>query len=746
MQTESSYSSIPTAISVATRDAASVNQNLVEKARTFALPLLEGWVLDSGENALAHADAVGLILRSIGASDSLLAAVYLELASAQLQKPEELLTRHFGAELAHLTSEALKLVHLQRQSRERTAKAIHAQQEGRIAVNDITASHTENVRKLLLAFSKDLRVVMLRLASRLQTLRYAASQKQPPPIAISEETLHVFAPLANRLGIWPLKWELEDLSFRFLEPQTYKEIALQLDEKRVEREAHMHALKDEISRQLQSKGIEADVSARPKHIYSIVKKMRGKGLDFSRVYDIRAVRIIVNDVDACYRVLDHVHQVFNPVLEEFDDYIAKPKPNGYQSLHTVVRDAEGRSIEIQIRSQDMHAHAEHGVAAHWAYKEAGAKGYGGEVTAESSYEAKIAVLRQLLAWERDLSGSTQHLFDDRIYVLTPQAAIVELPKGATPIDFAYSVHTTLGHRCRGAKVDGVMIPLTTALQNGQTVEILTVKEGGPSRDWLSSDAGYLVTSRAKTKVKAWFNALATQEHLNRGREQVEKLLQREGKTSIKLEDLARDLGLANADELFVLVGKDEFSLKAIETQWKPVEPEANPDDKVLAKAASSAQAQRDKPSGRSNVLVVGVDSLLTQLAKCCRPAPPDPILGFVTKGRGVSIHRQDCRDFSHLRKSHPDRVIEVAWSQRPDPQTSVYPVDIQIWAHDRQGLLRDISDILAREKTNVIGVHTASIKDEAHMTFTVQMHDVARLGRLLLALQEVKGVRSARRK
>lgn len=746
MQTESSIASPTTAISVATRDETVVEHDLVNKARSFALPLLEGWVLDSGENALEHADAVAVILRSMGASDSLLAAVYLELASAQLQNPEELLARQFGSELARLTAEALRLVHLQKQSRDRTAKAIHAQQEGRIAVNDITASHTENVRKLLLAFSKDLRVVMLRLASRLQTLRYAASKKTSPPLAISEETLHVFAPLANRLGIWPLKWELEDLSFRFLEPQTYKDIAQKLDEKRVEREAHMRSLREQILRELKSRGIEAEVSARPKHIYSIVKKMRGKGLDFSRVYDIRAVRIIVANVDACYRVLDHVHQVFNPVLEEFDDYIAKPKPNGYQSLHTVVRDKEGRSIEFQIRSKDMHEHAEHGVAAHWAYKEAGTKGYGGEVTAESSYEAKIAVLRQLLAWERDLSGSTQNLFDDRIYVLTPQAAIVELPKGATPIDFAYSLHTTLGHRCRGAKVDGAMIPLTTPLQNGQTVEIITIKEGGPSRDWLSSDSGYLVTHRAKTKVKAWFNALATQEHLSRGREQVEKLLQREGKTSIKLEDLARDLGLASADELFILVGKDEFSLKAIEAQWKPSEPEANPDDKILAKAASTAQAHRDKPTGRSGVLVVGVDSLLTQLAKCCRPAPPDPILGFVTKGRGVSIHRQDCRDFAHLRKSHPDRVIEVTWSQRSQNESSVYPVDIQLLAHDRQGLLRDISDVLAREKTNVIGVHTASIKDEAHMTFTVQMHDVARLGRLLVSLQEVKGVRSARRK
>ncbi|NBO42343.1 MAG: bifunctional (p)ppGpp synthetase/guanosine-3',5'-bis(diphosphate) 3'-pyrophosphohydrolase, partial [Betaproteobacteria bacterium] len=378
------------------------------------------------------------------------------------------------------------------------------------------------------AFSKDLRVIILRLASRLQTLRYFASAKKEVPAAMAKESLQVFAPLANRLGIWEIKWELEDLSFRFLEPDTYKQIAKLLHEKRTEREANMQMLREQVQAELAAQNIKASVQGRPKHIYSIVKKMRGKSLDFSQVFDIRAMRVIVANVANCYEALSWIHSRYVPIASEFDDYIAKPKVNGYQSLHTVVRDDEGRPIEIQIRTQAMHDHAELGVAAHWAYKEAGAKGYAG-VSANSDYDAKIAVLRQLLAWEREMSSDAadgvqsklseaaasdadgEALFDDRIYVLTPNAAIVELPKGATPIDFAYTVHTNLGHRCRGAKADGVMIPLNTPLQNGQTVEVSTVKEGGPSRDWLNTDLGYLVSHRARAKVRAWFNAQITHE-------------------------------------------------------------------------------------------------------------------------------------------------------------------------------------------------------------------------------------------
>lgn len=709
------------------------------RARAFAEPLLIGETLETGENTLAHADAVAAILKGIGGSEAMQAACYLVHASSHLNKPQEVISKAFGENFATLAIETTKLMRVQQQARD-------AQVAGTLV--DDPAVQTENVRKMLLAFSRDLRVVMLRLASRLQTLRYYAASKRPVSPGIAREALQVFAPLANRLGIWQMKWELEDLSFRFLEPDTYKEVARLLDEKRTERELYMEQLRSRVESELRSRSISASVQGRPKHIYSIVKKMRGKSLDFGQVFDIRALRVVVPSVKDCYAALSWVHQQFRPIEAEFDDYIARPKPNGYQSLHTVVRDDAGKPIEIQIRTQAMHDHAEHGVAAHWAYKEAGTKGYAG-VTASGEYDAKIAVLRQLLAWERDLVGSASHsgLFEDRIYVLTPGAAVVELPQGATPVDFAYAVHTSLGHRCRGARVDGAMVPLNTPLQNGQTVEITTVKEGRPSRDWLNAELGYLTSHRARAKVRAWFNAQATHETVARGREAVEKLLQREGRTAMRLDDLAVQLGFKTADALFEVVGKDEFSLRSIETLLRPPpEPAAQPDDFLPIKKARGADA-----SGKGGVLVVGIDSLMTQLAKCCKPAPPDAIRGFVTRGKGVSVHRADCRNFREMAARNGERVIEVEWgrpkaSSAPAAGAAVYPVDVSVEASDRQGLLRDISDVFAREKTNVIGVQTQSVKGTAWMTFTVEVADSGRLGKVLGIVATVPGVRSARRR
>ena len=706
------------------------------RARSFAEPLLAGEFLDTGENTLAHADAVAAILLAMGGSQAMQAASYLVYACEHLNKPQEVIAKAFGDNFATLAVETTKLVRVQRQAR---AAASSAQ------LVDDPAAQTENVRKMLLAFSRDLRVVMLRLASRLQTLRHYAASKQAVPPNMARESLNVFAPLANRLGIWQVKWELEDLAFRFLEPATYKQIASLLDEKRVERESYVEQLRATLQADLLAHGIRATVQGRPKHIYSIVKKMRGKSLDFDQVFDVRALRVIVPKVDDCYGALALVHACFTPVPEEFDDYIAKPKANGYQSLHTIVRDAAGRPIEIQIRTQPMHDHAEHGVAAHWAYKEAGAKGYAG-VLASGAYDAKIAVLRQLLAWERDLvvpNAGGGGLFEDRIYVLTPEAAIVELPQGATAVDFAYSVHTNLGHRCRGARVDGAMVPLNTPLQNGQTVEVVAIKEGGPSRDWLNAELGYLASSRAKAKVRAWFNAQAMHETVARGREAVEKLLQREGKTAMKLDDLAVQLGFKAADDLFEVVGKDEFSLKTIETLLRPA-PAVLPQDGFLLPKKSQPQAAKAAPKG--GVLVVGMDSLLTQMAKCCKPAPPDAIGGFVTRGKGVSIHRADCSNFRELQVRDAERVIEVAWGQGAAARDAVYPVDVAVEAADRQGLLRDISEVLAKEKMNVIGVQTQSVKGTAWMTFTVQVTDSGKLAQALVLVRDVPGVRSARRR
>ncbi|MED5619156.1 RelA/SpoT family protein [Ideonella sp. BN130291] len=726
------------------RPDADAEHGALARARAFAEPLLAGRELDTGEDALAHADGVATLLQQVGAAPSMRAAAYLVYAADFLQRPEEVVATAFGESYASLVMHTRKLVQIQRAARE---AQVHTAQR---------AEQTERVRKMLLAFSRDLRVVLLRLASRLQTLRFYAASKRPCPNALALESQQVFAPLANRLGIWQIKWELEDLSFRFLDPQAYRGIAKLLDEKRTEREHSVEAIRRQMSAELAAVGVQAEVQGRPKHIYSIWKKMQGKGLDFAQVFDVRALRVIVDDVPQCYAALSRVHERYRPVPGEYDDYIAKPKPNGYQSLHTVVLDDDDRPVEVQIRTRAMHEHAEHGVAAHWAYKEAGARGYGG-VSAAGEFEEQVAqarkaVLRQLLAWERDLAeqqggvqAGEEAAFDDRIYVFTPQAAVIELPAGATPVDFAYTLHTDLGHRCRGAKVDGAMVPLNTPLRSGQTVEVSAIKEGGPSLDWLNPELGYLRSSRAKSKVRAWFNALAQAETVARGRELVEKLLQREGRTALKLDDLASRLGFRNADALFEVVGKDEYSLRNIEQLLRPPESPPTPDEVVLKKARAEEGA-----ATRGGVLVVGVESLLTSLARCCRPAPPDAIGGFVTRGKGVAVHRGDCTNFRHMAERSPERVIPVQWGEAPSGRTAVYPVNVLVEAGDRQGLLRDISEVFAKEKMNVTGVHTQTVKDTrggtAWMTFTVEVSDAARLAQVLGQVSRVPGVRQARRK
>ncbi len=712
----------------------------IERARGFAAPLLDGQQLDTGEDALAHADGVARILQGIGAAPSLRVAPYLVYAGDYLQRPEEVVGKAFGEPYASLVSHTRRLAQAQRSVR---GAQVGSQQR---------ALHTERVRKMLLAFASDLRVVLLRLASRLQTLRWFAATKLDCPQELARESLEVFAPLANRLGIWQIKWELEDLAFRFLQPHDYHHVAALIDGKRHEREAAVEAARARLAAELAAVGLRCEVQGRPKHLYSVWKKMRGKGLGVERIFDLRALRVIVGDVADCYAVLARVHALYLPVPGEFDDYIAKPKPNGYQSLHTVVRGHDGAALEVQIRSRTMHEHAEHGVAAHWAYKEAGARGYGGVSAAgqfeERVAEARRAVLGELLAWGREIAHggggpAEAGLFDDRIYVFTPQAAVIELPAGATPLDFAYALHTSVGHRCRGARVDGALVPLHTPLRNGQTVQIVTAKDGGPSRDWLGTDPAFLKSPRARAKVRAWFNALELAATVARGRELVEKLLQREGRTAIKLDLLAEQLGFKAADALFEAVGKDEYSLHHIEHYLRPVAPSPAPQ-------AAVPRRQRKAASGGDGVLVVGVGSLLTTLARCCRPAPPDAISGFVTRDKGVAIHRSDCSNLQHMVRRSPERLTAVAWGARRGDAPASYAVDLLIEADDRQGLLRDISELLAKERINVAGVHTQSVRDgrgsTAWMTFTVEVADTSRLAPVLMQLGRVRGVRHARRK
>ena len=705
------------------------------KAIEFATPLLGKHKQPNGEMTMAHAQGVQEILLGIDASVDMQAAIYLAHACDSLNKPKEVLLPLFGKSLTDLSVATQQIFQLQKTTQEKSTSHLDGMHQ------------LESVRRLLLAFSKDLRVIMILLASQLQGLRFTAAQKIQVDQDFAKVALNVFAPLANRLGIWQLKWEMEDLAFRLLEPDFYRQIAKQLDGKRHARELEILSLKHDLEQALQAHGLSAEVQGRPKHIYSIVKKMRGKSLHFNQVFDLRAFRIIVEHVSDCYRCLSLMHEIYTPVEDQYDDYIAKPKPNGYQSLHTVVRDAQDHSMEIQIRTQAMHQHAEFGVAAHWAYKEAGTKGYGG-VLAGSEQAQRVAVLRQLLAWERDISAEANTfntqlstVTEEKIYVLTPEASVIELTQGATPIDFAYAVHTELGHRCRGAKIDGVLMPLSTPLRNGQTVEITAIKEGGPSRDWLNPDLKFIVSPRSKSKVRAWFNFQQSQETIARGRDLVEKLLQREGRTALKFEDLAKQLGFVSAENLFEVIGKDEFSLKQVEMSLRPAQPQS-PDDEVLIRKFQHTKLE----TRNGGVLVVGVDSLLTQLAKCCKPVPPDEIKGFVTKGKGVSVHRSRCSQFIQLQQQDPGRVIEVTWHRGSATDfTDKYAVDILVLADDRQGLLRDISEIFAKEKFNVVGVKTQSVKDLARMTFTVELAHGSGLNKLYPLLQQVKGVRLARR-
>ena len=720
----------------------------VEAALAYAGEAYQDKACSSGQGALAFALGVAQTLAFLRTdAETRIAGLMFELTVLDPKAVTGLEAR-VGKEATDLVTGVRQLIRLRDMTigKETIGRGKNAAQQA--------VAQIETLRKMLLAMASDMRVVLVRLASCVTTLRYFADIKlfNDMTQAYGRETLDLYAPLANRLGIWQLKWELEDLSFRFLEPDTYKRIAKMLEEKRMMREGFVQGAIVRLQDELAAAGIKAEVFGRPKHIYSIWSKMRGKELDFSELYDVRAFRVIVADDKACYTVLGVVHNIWTPIPKEFDDYISRPKANGYQSLHTVVMADDARPLEVQIRTQEMHNFAEYGIAAHWRYKEEGGSDFKGQ-----KYDEKIAWLRQLLAWKTDVADVVvgqediqrewveklkSTTLDDRIFVLTPQARVLELPVGATPIDFAYHLHSEVGHRCRGARVDGIMVPLNTALKSGQTCEIITAKgapgTAGPSRDWLG--AGYTVSTRTRSKVRAWFHAIDLEETLAHGRAMVEKSLQREGKTAVNLETLAHKLGFAKVDDLFISVGKEEFSLRHVEQALHDTGEAAVPEDAVVLNKSRASSVEQGAKSG---VLVVGTEGLLTVLAKCCKPAPPDGIIGFVTRGKGVSIHRATCKNFAEMRSKAPERVIETDWGRAG--HDTVYPVDLFILAGDRQGLLRDISEVFSREKINVIGVNTQSAKGQARMTFTAEIGSTAQLQKALLAIMEVGGVEEARR-
>jgi GTP pyrophosphokinase len=688
-------------------------RTLIARALEFAEPLYAGQVLSTREPVWPHALGLGASLAAVGIDPAARAAGVLFAAPKHLGGLDKL-QQQFGAEIASLAGGVEKLYRL------------------RAATRRSAEEQNEILRKMVLGMVEDVRVVLIRLASRTQTLRWFAKNPAADRDAYARETLDIYAPLANRLGVWQLKWELEDLSFRFLDPDLYRKIAKMLEETRSEREQYIREAMKRLDAALAAAGVKAEIAGRPKHIYSICNKMRLKGLDFSEVYDVRALRVIVPTARDCFTVLGVVHDLWQPVPKEFDDYISRPKGNNYQSLHTAVIGPAGKTLEVQIRTEEMHRQAEFGIAAHWRYKEGG-KG-------SSAFDEKIAWLRQLLAWRDEVAGAAgwsektrQAALDDTVYALTPQGKVIDLPAGATPVDFAYALHTDIGHRCRGAKVDGHIVPLQTPLKSGQRVEIVVAKSGGPSRDWLSTERGFLKSHRARQKVRQWFNAQALADTVAEGRAIVEREARREGASQANMDALAGRLGLEKADDLFAAVAREEVNLRELQTALRMLVGIAGPPPA----AQPVLRERKAKAPGDSGILIVGLDRLLTQLAKCCKPVPPDPIRGFVTRGKGVSIHREDCSSLKRLAETHPERLIEAGWGTHAGGS---YPVEIAVTANDRQGLLRDIGDALARERINVTAVRTQSQDDLAHMRFTFDVADLAQLRRALASVKDVHGV------
>ena len=687
--------------------------------RLTAMRLALQWLEEAGESERLEPDgrAVAVLLQEIGSDpDTLLAAV---LADSRLRasRPIAEIETHFGATVAGLV-ERSNWLNTFRDSQEEFARA---------------PEQAEHVRRMLLAMAEDVRAVLVQLAYRVERLRKLGAESYEKRRNFARETLDIYAPLANRLGIGQLKWALEDLSFRYLEPQEYKRLAMSLEERREERERYVQAFVEELRAALESEGVAADVYGRPKHIYSIMKKLRRKHLALEDLYDLRAVRVLVDKVSTCYAVLGVVHALWPHIPKEFDDYIANPKENGYQSLHTAVIGPEGKAVEVQIRTHDMHAFAEQGVAAHWRYKEGGRQ--------DQTLERVIHSLRQLLEHRDDdeelLDGFHTELFGDRVFAFTPRGDVLDLPRGSTPLDFAYMVHTEVGHRCRGAKVNGRIVPLTYELKSGEQVEVLTTKEGAPSRDWMNPNTGYLYTSGARSKVRHWFTQQDRDRNLTEGRAILEREAHRLGVDAPDMNALARRFHAQTHEELLLAIGRGDVRSGQLAAALQPVQaPELT--------ISAPRKAPTGKGDGRDSVRVQGVGNLLVQFANCCKPVAGDPIVGYITKGEGVIVHRSDCTNILNLQDEQRRRLVEVDWGERPQS----YPVDIHIEAFDRQGLLRDITNTLTNDKINVLAVNTRTNRDDqsVRMDLEIEIVDLTQLGRVLDRLSQLSNVLGAERR
>lgn len=710
-----------------------VDRELIERAYNFTRQAHAGQTRTSGESYLTHCMAVAEILAELHMPPNVVIAGLLHDTLTNTNLTIGDLRREFGDEIASMIEGITRISSLPRLSENQPGEnnptvASHPHRSRQQEAN------TESLRKMFLAMGDDIRVIIIKLADRLHNMRTLGNLSENRRLVMAQETLDIYTPLANRLGIWQLKSEMEDLAFRYLDPETYKEIADKLSKMDQDHTAKMALIIQKLQTAMKEVGIQARIKGRTKHIYSIYHKMVSKSKPFEMVRDVRGVRLIVNEVADCYHALGVIHNRWRPIPSEFDDYIASPKNNFYQSLHTAVIFEDGKPLEVQIRTHEMDTNAEYGIAAHWRYKEGG--------RSEADYEQRINWLRRLMEWQSDVEDSQEFLegvksdiFQDRVYVFTPRGDIIDLPAGATPIDFAYHVHTQIGHRCRGAKINGKLVTLDSPLKTGDQVEILTAKQGGPSRDWLNSSLGMVKTSRARSKIRAWFIHLDREQNLSQGRLLLEREFRRLGIQNVELEKLARALDYRSSEDLFVALGCGNISISRIIGELN----ELNEAEKETVEELPHLVAEKPAPS--TGIQVTGIKGLLINLAHCCNPAPGDAIVGYITQGRGATIHRTECANIARLQQKSPDRIIQVDWGE---PQHT-YPVNIQIKAFHRQGLVTEISATLSDESIGLRDIRMNTASNIATFQLTIEINDITQLSRILNRLENIPNVMEARR-
>lgn len=700
-----------------------------------------GQLRASGEAYISHCIAVAMILMDMSVSPEVIIAGLLHDALELTDLTLKEVTDEFGEDVAKLVSGVNKLINLPRVSTTdsefltdkndlQAQRALAEKKEEEIRKSRTKDLRNEILRKTFMAMGDDVRVVLIKLADRLHNMRTLSHRPIDRRQPIAQETMDIFAPLANRLGLWKIKWEMEDLSFRYIEPEKYKEIADKLTASRTAREKQIADIIAKLQAILKRAGIDAEISGRPKHIYSIYRKMSEKGEPFEMVRDLRGVRLIVPDVPTCYAALGVIHTQWRPIPQEFDDYIAAPKDNFYQSLHTALIYDDGKPLEIQIRTPEMNYNAEYGIAAHWHYKEKG--------KLEETYQQRINWLRRLMEWRQEIEdtqefvdGVRTDMFQDRVYVFTPKGDIIDLPAGSTPIDFAYHVHTEIGHRCRGAKVNGKLVTLDYVLKTGDHLQILTSKQGGPSRDWLNKNLGLVNTARARSKIRQWFKKQNFEQNVSQGKIIVERELRRLGMPDADLDAVLPDLELRSVDDLYAAVGCGDLSTSKIVTR---ISESDKTEDTLMITHAPSKSA-----TGGNAVTLMGMRGMQTAIAHCCNPAPGDPIIGYITRGRGVSIHREDCPNI--LRTHEHERLIKVSWGE----PARTFPVSIEIKAYDRQGLMSDISNVLSNENTNVINMNLKINHNLAAVNLIIEVTDIEQLSRLLSRIENLPNILEAHR-